>query len=87
MKLWRSDVGIWTLIKTKRLGLSGTTPRNAEMWGFFLDVGKYSFWFDIGRSRISLDVWVDEDLRWVGEHWFDKAKERQYNLQFSRHWR
>lgn len=66
MKLWDSDLGIWTLLDTGKVFICGTTPRNADIWTFTAKIGRYTFWFD-GGPHASVCLYDNKDDRDV---WF-----------------
>lgn len=66
MKFWDSELGIWTLLKTKVLWIHGTTPRNADVWSLDIDTPRYSVWFSTGQHA-SVLVWKKEDIVWTWE--------------------
>lgn len=50
MKIWDKGPGLWTLIDLPWLGLSGTTPRNADIWQIYFIVGPRKVGFDLTLS-------------------------------------
>lgn len=48
MKLWDSQLGIWTLCSARAIGISGTTPRNADCWTLSLSLFKWDLWLSYG---------------------------------------
>lgn len=55
MKLfqWNRDAGVWATIQSKYLRIDGTTPRNADVFQFNLEIGPlnhdFSIWVTLGR--------------------------------------
>ncbi len=53
---WQPEVGVWTLLNLRWVGIDGTTPRNADVWTLSLRLG--------GRGRYGTELWLR-----VGRHW------------------
>lgn len=62
MKRWRSDVGMWYLVKTKHFSITGTTPRNADVFSIDVEIGPVVINPSIGLHDIGLTVWIGESL-------------------------
>lgn len=75
MKLfkWDGSFGMWTLIESKYFNVQGTTPRNADVFQIYVDIGvsprDISIWTTLGKPKSHPGV-----ILWWGEKSWQKLK-------------